>query len=160
MEDDNDNKNIKVKCNTIFENLLHFHGQQDVLSSAFIREFFETIRCDQVFDMSVHRAEYEKKLTKDRLDRILTFKATDEDESVAAQATLHYYSWHQTRLLKAISWPSWVYYHTVSRAERTLASLGLVAAAYGGMRASLNSFRYLKLRRFMAQTADGKTASK
>ena len=118
--------NTKVKCNTIFENLLHFHGQQDMLSSAFIREFFETVRCDQVFDMSTHRAEYEKKITKDRLDRILTFKTNDKDESVAAQATLHYHYWHQTRLLKAISWQSWVYYHTVTRAEKTLASLGLV----------------------------------
>jgi hypothetical protein len=150
-----DDKHVKVKCNAIFENLLHFHGQQEeVLSSAFIREFFETLHCDKVFDMSVHRDEYVNKLTKERLDRILAFKTTDEDESVAAQATLHYYSWHQNRLLKAISWQSWIYYHTVSRAEKTMATLGLVAAAYGGMLASINSFRYLRSKRFQAKSSE------
>ncbi len=141
----------EVDCNFIFVNLLnllHFHGQQEIPSSAFIREFFETARCDRIFDMSPHRAEYERKLTAERLDRIMAFKTTDEDESVAAQATMHYHSWHESRLLKAISWPSWIYYHTVTRAERTLASMGLAAAAYGGMRAALNSFRRLKSKRF------------
>ena len=138
---------MPVKCNTLFVILLHFHGQQDIPSSAFIREFFETARCDEIFNMAPHRAEYERKLTADRLARIMAFKTTDEDESVAAQATMHYHSWHESRLLKAISWPSWIYYHTVTRAERTLASMGLAAAAYGGMRAALNSFRHLKSKR-------------
>jgi hypothetical protein len=140
-------KDIQAKCNTIFLTLLHFHCQQDIPSSAFIREFFETARCDCVFDMSLHRAEYARKLTNERLDRILAFKTTDEDESVAAQAAIHYHSWHESRLLKAISWQSWLYYNTVTRAERTLASLGLAGAAYGGMGAALNSFRYLKSKR-------------
>jgi len=130
----------RAKCNTIFVNLLRFHGQQDTLSSAFIREFFETARCDQVFDMSVHRAEYERKLTKPRLERILAFKNTDEDELVAAQATMHYHTWHEKRLLAAISWPSLVYYHTVTR---TLAILGITGAT------SAASFRYLREMRML-----------
>ena len=52
--------NDRAKCNTIFVNLLRFHGQQDTLSTAFIREFFETVRCDRVFDMSIHRDELRK----------------------------------------------------------------------------------------------------
>ena len=62
--------NDRAKCNTIFVNLLRFHGQQDTLSTAFLREFFETVRCDRVFNMSIHRDEYAQKLTKPRLDRI------------------------------------------------------------------------------------------
>ena len=112
--------NDRAKCNTIFVNLLRFHGQPDVLSSAFIREFFETVRCDRVFDMSSNRDEYEQKLTKPRLERILEFRSTDEDELAAAQAAMHYHTWHEKRLLAAISWPSLVYYHTVTRAERTI----------------------------------------
>ena len=132
-------------CNALFVMLLHIHGQRDIPSSAFIREFFETARCDPVFNMAPHRAEYEKKLTADRLARIMAFKATDQDESVAAQATMHYYTWHESRLLKAISWPAWLYHQTLSRAM-----VGFGAGAYGGgggMSAALNSFRYLRSRR-------------
>jgi hypothetical protein len=113
----------RTKCNTIFVNLLRFHGQQDTLSTAFIREFFETARCDHVFNMSTNRDEYEQRLTKPRLERILAFKTTDEDELAASQATLHYHAWHETLLLSALSWPSWLYYRTVARAERTLRDL-------------------------------------
>ena len=144
--------NDRAKCNTIFVNLLRFHGQQDTLSTAFIREFFETVRCDRVFDMSIHRDEYAQKLTKPRLDRILAFKATDEDEAVAAQATMHYHTWHENRLLAAISWPSLLYYHTVTRAERTLAIFGITAATYGGTSAALASFRYLRDMRMMKRS--------
>jgi hypothetical protein len=134
----------RAKCNTIFVNLLRFHGQEDTLSTAFIREFFETVRCDQVFDMSAHRDEYARKLTKPRLERIMAFKSTDEDEAVAAQATMHYHTWHEKQLLAAITWPSLAYYHTVTRAERTLAVLGITGATYGATSAALASFRYLR----------------
>ena len=132
------------KCNRIFVNLLRFHGQEDTLSTAFIREFFETVRCDQVFDMSAHRDEYARKLTKPRLDRILAFKSTNEDELAAAQATMHYHTWHEKRLLAAISWPSRVYYHTVGRAERMLGIAGVTSTA-------LASFRHLRDARMRAQ---------
>ena len=120
-----------MECNNVFKTLLRIH--KDVLPSAFIREFFE--KCDQVFDLSEQRSDYERKLTKERLDRILHFNTTGEDESVAAQATLHYCSWNRGRLLKALSWPSWLYYHTVTRV--TVASGGVI-----GVRPSINLLCY------------------
>ena len=113
----------KTQCNALFATLLLFHGRRDTPSSAFIREFFETARCDRVFDMSAHRDEYARKLTTPRLERILAFKSTAEDELVAAQATMHYHVWHEKRLLAAVSWPSRVYYCTVLQVERALARM-------------------------------------
>lgn len=153
-----DDSKGREKCNTIYMNLLHFHHMQpEILSSAYIREFFETARCDLVFDMSAHRAEYERKLTKERLDRILAFKSTDEDESVAAQATMHYHSWHHTRLLKAISLDSWFYYHVTTRIEKTAAFFGMASIVSGGMYAAINSFRYLRMKRMFRMANNANT---
>jgi hypothetical protein len=67
---------------------------------------------DHMHDMSAHRAEYTKKLSHERLARILAYQTTDEDQLVAAQARMHYYSWHRRQILRDISWSSWIYYHT------------------------------------------------
>ncbi len=149
MDDHTTPADRRVKCNNLFVNLLHFHEQPEILSSAYIREFFETARCDAVFDMAPYRAEYEKKLTKERLDRILMFKSTDDDELVAAQAAMHYHSWHHTFLLKSLSTSSWVYYHAVTRVEKTAALFGVASFVSGGLYAALNSFRYLRLKRLV-----------
>lgn len=135
------------KCNSIFANLLRNHGSKDLLASAYIREFFETFRCDDVHDMSMHREEYRGKVDADekgRLARILSFKKTDMDEKVAAQAALHYNEWHETALVKALTWPSWLKYHTIVRAERAAARVGIAGTGYAGARVAAGSFRYLR----------------
>ena len=135
----------KKKCDSIFANLLRNHGNKDLLASAYIREFFETCRCDDVHDLSAHREEYRSKLDADekgRLARILLFKETDMDEKVAAQAALHYDEWHETALVKALTWPSWIKYHTIVRAEAAI--VGIAGATYAGSRVAASSFRYLK----------------
>jgi len=116
-------ENGKTKCNLLFLNLLHLYGRKNIPDSAFIREFFETAKCDHVFDMSSHRFEYAKKLGEERLKRVLAFEPTVRDERVAQQAVIHYRSWHQARLLKALEWKSWIYFCTVTQVERALVSL-------------------------------------
>lgn len=138
---------LQKKCDSIFANLLRNPGKKDILASAYIREFFETCRCDGVHDLSAQREEYRSKVDADekgRLARILLFKETDMDEKVAAQAALHYDEWHETALVKALTWPSWIKYHTIVRAERTAAIVGIAGATYAGARVAESSFRYLK----------------
>lgn len=79
-----------------------------------------------------------------RLDRILSYKETDEDEKVAAQAAIHYNDWHEEALSKALDWPSWLKFHTLVRAERTATVLGIAGTGFAGYRAALASFRYLR----------------
>ena len=93
-----------AKCDSIYYNLLR------APSILFIREFFETANCDDIFDMSVYRRDYASKINRGdekRLQRILDFKSNKNDEAIAAQAVLHYRNWHESRLLKAVSWSSW-----------------------------------------------------
>jgi hypothetical protein len=114
----------RTKCNLVFLNLLHLYNRKNISESALIREFFETEKCDHVFDMSSHRFEYAKKLGEERLSRILAFEPTTvRDERVAQQAVIHYRSWHQARLLKALEWKSWIYFRIVTPVERALVSL-------------------------------------
>ena len=161
--DDDAHKLHKSKCNSIFTNLLQCHGNSGILSSAYIREFFETVRCDDVFNMTTYRNEYSSKINKgdgQRLDRILGFaKLSEEDEMVASQAIVHYQSWHEKQLVSALSWSSWVEHFTINKAERTLATLGIVGATYGGMRAAFASFRFIResqrFRKFVELSKDG-----
>ena len=93
-----------AKCDSIYYNLLR------APSILFIREFFETANCDDIFDMSAYRRDYASKINRGdekRLQRILDFKSDKNDEAIAAQAVLHYRNWHESRLLKAVSWSSW-----------------------------------------------------
>ena len=110
------------KCNAIFLNLLTLANKgKDMSSSAYIREFWETARCDKVSDMEVHREEYRAFVKPSRLERILTYNETDKDEKVATQAVMHYSTWHNSELAQSLFLPDKIWYHSVSRAERGLA---------------------------------------
>jgi hypothetical protein len=136
------------RCRSIFLNLLMQLDSAEMLSSAKIRAFDETARCDHVFDLSEERSNLRAFLTRDgdlaRISRLASFEESDKDERVAAQATSHYYYWHNERLQKALPWNNWVWYHSIYRAEKTLAMVGLAGAVYGVGRASAASFRYLR----------------
>ncbi len=102
----------------------------EMLSSAKIRAFEETARCDHVFDLSEERADLRAFLTRDggdlaRISRLAAFEESDKDERVAAQATSHYYSIFAQRLQKALPWKNWLWYQSIYRAEKTLAMVGL-----------------------------------
>lgn len=118
----NSNRDSRI-CQSIYQTLLECRQGRDIPSTAFIREFFETSRCDAEVDFSPFREEYVVRLNKDddkRLQRILNFKETSVDEMVATQACIHYATWHHKQLVSALSWPNWFAYHTVDRVERTL----------------------------------------
>ena len=92
-----------AKCDSIYYNLLR------APSILFIREFFETANCDDIFDMSAYRRDYASKINmgdETRIQRIIDFKSNEIDEAITAQAVLHYHSWHERRLLKSVSWSS------------------------------------------------------
>ena len=81
--------------------------------------FFETMQCDDVYDMSVHRNELETRIGKETLGRILACDDTGKDEK-------------------------WIKIHTIDRATNTMATLGLIGLAYGALRPALLSLRRIK----------------
>jgi hypothetical protein len=99
------------KCESIYYNLLECHrkrGDQQILATFYIREFWETQKCDQVHDFSPLRNDLEKYLGKERLTRILGRREAEDDLVDAAQACFHYHRWHEKNLVAALSWPDWI----------------------------------------------------
>ena len=52
----------RMKCDSIYVNLLQVKHEKDFTASFFIREFFETIRCDRVCNMTDMRQKYIEKI--------------------------------------------------------------------------------------------------
>lgn len=152
---------LERKCNSIAHNLLLMRLKSDIPATAFIREFEETVRCDAVHDFAPRRMEYRKKINAsdpETMGRILAFKSTDSDELVAAQAVMHYALWHTKQLQAAVDWPTYIRYHTIDRAEQTLATIGIIGGAYGGLRLAAASFRHLQAAR-LAQSASAASSA-
>jgi hypothetical protein len=141
----------EMKCQTIYQNLIMCHESRrkspDVTASAFVRELQETSRCDKYNNFEDVRRDLHNRVSSQDpniMKRVFNFKQTQEDEEVVAQACLHYHKWHENKLVSALSWPNWIYYQTVERGERTLATLGIFGAGYGGMKVVRSSFRQIK----------------
>ena len=134
-------------CDSIYYNLLRVKYEKSVPAVSFIREFFETADCDDIFNMSVYRHDYATKINKGdkmRLQRIIDFKSNETDEAIAAQAVLHYHDWHERRLLKAVSWwSSWSYYTSVST-NNILVMIGLGSSAHIGVQMVSASYQRIK----------------
>lgn len=137
----------KKKCQSIYQNLLECRQEKDILASAYIREFFETSRCDAEYNFKPFREEYKTRIDKSdpqRLDRLLTFAETEVDEKIAAQACMHYAKWHNKHLVSALNWQNWFIYHTFDRAERTLAVFGIAGSGYAGFKVARASWRLIR----------------
>lgn len=150
------------KCRSLYATLLEINGDRRLLSSLHIREFFETARCDDVFDFAPERRELAERvntLDPTRLERVLRFDEAAEDEAVAAQALLHYTLPHRDRLLAAVDWPTRLHYHAVAPLERAAAKLGFGAAGSAGVRAAHSSSRHISERRTAAAAAAAASAS-
>jgi hypothetical protein len=140
-----------AKCRSIYYNLVACHSSQhstDIMASAFIRELFETTRCDDVANFSKCREDFRKFISNsegpERLSRILRYKETEEDEKRAVQACFHYSNWHRANLIRALDLRDWIYYHTIGRSERGLVVFGLSGGGCAGLKAANASFRWLR----------------
>jgi hypothetical protein len=119
MPEITDRKLHEAKCNSIYYNLL---TSKDVPACSYIREFSETERCDNVFNMQPHREELLQRLKDDKTRaRIFSNDETEKDQRIAADAVFHYNHYHSSKLIAALTWSSKIQYHTIYRAERTFA---------------------------------------
>jgi hypothetical protein len=140
----------KSKCQFIILNLIDCHrgrANSELMATAYIREFEETSRCDNFYDLKRDREDLKERINrKDKFlhQRILDFEETIEDEKVASQACVHYNKWHETQLIRALSPRNWFYYQTIERAERTLAIIGIFGAEYGGIKIARQSYRFIR----------------
>jgi hypothetical protein len=139
------------KCQSIFWNLIRViesgssqHSVQN--STLYIREFFQTARCDPYSDLSKDREAYEKHLGKEALVNILNYKETEEDERKGAQAVLHYGYWNHKRLISSLNCGNWLYYHTFHQPTRLAEFVAIGGAAYGGIRLASRTMASIRTR--------------
>jgi len=106
--------------------------RSDVRSSMIIREVAQTERC-QLFQPELKdlRESYKGYLGNETYERILSYDSTTQDEDKAAQALLHYDTWTKEKLVKEVPIHRRVQYYTVVQAEKTFATIGIVAALFG-----------------------------
>jgi hypothetical protein len=109
----------KEKCQSLYMNLLACQSLNRIPDSVYVREFFETRRCDHVKSFEGCREDYANRINKgdpERLQRVLKFEETRTDERIVAQARLHYAQWHYKQLVGALSaWNSFAYHLSVEQ---------------------------------------------
>ncbi len=102
-----------------------------VPASAYVREFFETKECDDVFDFSADRELFTERIGDDRLTRVLQFDSDGKDELVVAQAVLYFHRVQQARLMAALDPAPRVAY------QISLVMDGLFGVRLGGLAAMM-----------------------
>jgi len=145
------------KCNSIVWNLLeNLTSDSEITSSIFIRELFQTERCDQFINsssLSDLRRDYKDYLNHDddkTFERITHFDHTRKDEEKCQQALFHYHEWTKSQLESQLPLPTRIYYHTFTNAERTFAFIGIAAFGWGAVKGMpkivQNSSKWMKKR--------------
>ena len=138
-------------CYKIYWNLHEMMQNKDIPASFFIRELFQTVRCDNVKDFKELRSRYHSFIDEQKADsfnKIMTLQGDANTEEAAVQTFLHYQTWTAEELFKAFPFNYKLYYHTWHRSEKLFAFVGIVTTGIWGMnkgskvvRASLEKIR-------------------
>lgn len=124
-----------VKCQSIYRNLLLAQGAaQNHNAIVYLRELQHTARCNTFYDFTRMRASFAEVLGPAGMERISSFDETEKDERMAKQAVTHYHDWVDFNLQSALSLPSWLWYQTVHKVERTVSMLSIPSGVFGGWR--------------------------
>ena len=113
----------KNDCQLMYQTLLSCLNNKQITSTTYIRELEDTSNCDQFSDFKalrkslVNNTNYNDTNT---YERVINFNETKNDQKVCDQVYLHYNNYHKPKLIKSLSYPNWLHYHTIERVERTL----------------------------------------
>ncbi len=120
------------RCSDIYLTLLWCKRERgSVPASAYVRQFFETKECDDVFDLSPDREFLAERIGDDRLTRVLEFDSDGRDERIVAQAVLYFHRVQQARLMAALDPVSRVAF------QISLVMDGLFGVRLGGLAAMM-----------------------
>ncbi len=115
-------------CKSILWTLVKaFHSppseMTSIRASFLIRELFQMQHCFQ--KLSKVRDSYETTIGKERVQMINNFETVVDDltEDKCTQALFHHRTWTRDMLVGQLDMGTWVYYHTIFKAERHVATL-------------------------------------
>ena len=130
-----------LQCDDVYVNLIRCKRVRGIPASAFVREFSDTVACDDVFNMTQYRQDYIDYLGPDRTARVLEFTSDEQDELIVAQAVLHFHNAHEGRMVTGMTRSSQIAYAVLSGVEHTLFAVGY---GIGSVQAVVNSFTAAK----------------
>lgn len=117
-EKDITSKLIKQKCQSIWYNLLAPKSNYGDNATIYLREFFETHRCDHIHDMKSYRNNYRSYIGSEAYKRIIHGQPISEDDKMKASSSVfHYYEWDRRFLLKCLSWSTFFRYYFTYKPE-------------------------------------------
>jgi len=96
---------------------------KSIRPSLYVRLLQGTIECDKFHDMREHRKALSTLINiddKECLNRVLKFKETTADDKVVQWAMRSCVKSHQEELVKALTWPNYLYFQTIERVKRCL----------------------------------------
>jgi len=104
-------------------------GHDPVAAHLYVREFFQTVDCDNIMDMSEERTAVEQFCASysdgRALHRVLRAEQTPQDKNVMQIACIHYHTLHTKQLMSALNGEQRIRY--VTNRDRVLATFGLAA---------------------------------
>ena len=130
-----------LQCEDMYLNLIRCKRVRGIPASAFVREFSETVACDDVFNMTQDRQDYMDYLGPDRTARVMEFTSDEQDELIVAQAVLHFHNAHEGHMVTGLRTSSQLAYAIFFVMEQALFAVGY---GFGGVQAAVNSFTAAK----------------
>lgn len=114
---------------------------EPAITQNYVREMYQTIRCDHLHDMTEMRKAFEKHLEdepgdKGAMERIRLYEATDCDEDRALQTLSHYWTWHRSVYRNALPYYLQVYYYSWYKAEKLFAAIGIFSTTLFALKKS------------------------
>lgn len=106
------------RCQDVYMALLAFH--EHLNSASYIRVLQHTSKCDIFYDFSDIRETYANALGEECMQRLIAYKETNADLRVALQAIDYYRFRTEINLKSALTWPNWLWYHSVHKVERAI----------------------------------------
>ena len=136
------------RCQSIYWNLIKIleSGKSQRNPTLFIREFFQTERCDSYSDLSKEREAYKNKIGDEALENIFNFRETICDEKKCAQAVLHYGYWNQKRLISSLNLRNRIFYQSFNQPTRLLELVTVFGLGYAGMKVASKAMSAVRTR--------------
>lgn len=128
----------KERCGWIFFNLYTYLNYREKVPASFIRELYETQRCDKLIkDFTSVRMDVERNLPFPVIEAIKDFKESPEDERRAGE-----YIINNTRPLKTKIWDAMlpsdhVSYYMFEAPHEILSTFSIFSGPYAGFRRAL-----------------------
>lgn len=123
----------EAKCQLVFFNLLMLWAKTETGAAdgaRFVRELFQTVRCDEFHNMRYVREAYAERMDLEELRQVVV---DDEKESRSATCVFdHYGEWTRRELVKSLSLSNKAKYYAFHRPVELFATMMTVSgwAAY------------------------------